>query len=203
MNKHEKWEAEWWGDCTNTLGEELKQIEYAKRMGLHVIADSKSPFNITIPTPPYYYDKGPRILDIGGGPVSMLLRLQGPFKGTVVDPQDVPDWVKARYASKGIRYVQSRAEDLAEDTKPYDEIWIYNCLQHTVDPQRILRWAVGHSKLIRIFEWIDHPISIGHPHTLTKQMLNDELKGIGRIEENDMPNLFGHRYFGIFNGAIK
>lgn len=195
MNKHEKWEAEWWGDCTNTLGEELKQIQYAQRMGLNVFSDSKSPFNIKLP------GENLRILDIGGGPVSMLLKSTSPVDGFVVDPQPIPEWTKKRYKEKGIEYLQMRAEELKDMTAPFDEVWIYNCLQHTVDPQKILRWAITHTKLLRIFEWLDTPPSIGHPHTLNKDMLNDALGGIGRVEESNTNALVGRMYYGIFKGT--
>ena len=51
-----KWESTWWGDCTDTVNEEIKQRTYAKKIGLSEDFSDKT------------------ILDIGGGPVSLLLK---------------------------------------------------------------------------------------------------------------------------------
>jgi hypothetical protein len=59
---------------------------------------------------------GKKIADIGGGPVSMLLKSAGLGAGSVVvDPLGYPDWVLSRYAAKGIQYVQMRGEDWQEE----------------------------------------------------------------------------------------
>src|ERR1035441_8915336 len=64
----QKHEVNWWGNCVNTFGEETKQLVYARLMGLQIWDDGNSPFNIMT---------GARtVLDIGGGPVSMLLKFR-------------------------------------------------------------------------------------------------------------------------------
>ena len=55
-------EKNFWNNCTNTFNEEVKQYSYATHMGLTV-----SKYNIII--------EPKRILDIGGGPCSMLLKV--------------------------------------------------------------------------------------------------------------------------------
>jgi len=30
--KAQRWEKDWWGNCTNTFGEETKQLLYANRI---------------------------------------------------------------------------------------------------------------------------------------------------------------------------
>jgi len=64
-NNHQDFEADWWGSCANTYGEESKQIVYARLMNL-------SPQNLDGHWPVYDIDGG-SVLDIGGGPSSMLL----------------------------------------------------------------------------------------------------------------------------------
>lgn len=190
-----EWERNWWGDCLNTFAEEAKQITYAHRMGLQMHVDK------------YFYEKWPsynlegkNILDIGGGPASMLLKTvnRGP-SCTVVDPCGYPAWTMNRYAAAGIRYIQQPGEERIYG--PYfDECWIYNCLQHTMDPEKIIQNARASASVIRIFEWIDRLPCVGHPQTLTASALDRWLSGTGTTENMDGAenNCCGPAYYGVF-----
>ena len=52
----QEWEKNWWGNCTNTYGEEQKQLLYASRMGLSTFHDGRSPYNLSV---------SGKVLDIG------------------------------------------------------------------------------------------------------------------------------------------
>jgi len=80
-------ESEYWGDCCNTYDEDQKHYVYAQYMGLDRQGYS---FNV----------HGKSIIDIGGGPTSMLLKTTNLKKGLVVDPLLYPEWTYARYAAK-------------------------------------------------------------------------------------------------------
>jgi hypothetical protein len=188
--ENQEFEKDWWGDCLNTFGEEAKQISYAHRMEL-------------VNTPalgkwPVYDLEGKSIIDIGGGPVSMLLKATNLREGTVVEPCDYPSWVSERYAAAGIEYAVEEAETFIPSID-YDECWIYNVLQHVVDPALIIEKARCYSDKIRIFEWIDTPATIGHPHTLTFDDLNKWLGGIGTVENINENGAYGKCYYGVFN----
>ncbi len=188
-NKDNKWEKDWWGNCQNTFGEEMKQMLYANRMGLKTFHDGKSPYNFTVDG---------RILDIGGGPCSILLKCPN-AKGKVADPCDYPKWVKDRYKLAKIEYEKTKGEDLSE--KRYDEVWIYNVLQHTENPEKIIKNVLKIGKIIRLFEWINTGTSEGHPHELTEKLLNKWLNGKGKVEQLKGQNTcFGKCYYGIFKG---
>jgi hypothetical protein len=58
----------------------------------------------------------------------------------------------------------------------------------------------SYSKIIRIFEWIDEPISIGHPQLLTEEKLNKWLGGVGKVERLDESGCHGMAYYGVFLG---
>lgn len=193
-HKDNKWESDWWGNCANTYWEETKQIVYASKMGL--IAQS-------------FYGKYPifdmqnkTVLDIGGGPVSMLLKTQKLQKGVVVDPCKYPEWVAKRYELANIDYIVAPAEDIGLRLKlpVFDEVWIYNVLQHTINPELIIKNALQVAKIIRIFEWVDTEVTIGHPHVLTEAKLNGWLGGEGRVEELDESGCRGKAYYGVFIG---
>jgi len=186
----QEWERDWHGSCANTLNEELKQLGYAEKMGLTLQRSSKSPYNINL--------NGATVLDIGGGPVSLLLKsVNHGSRVKVADPCNYPAWVLARYAECGIEYAQVRGEDLTDTG--FDEVWIYNCLQHTEDFRKVVANARRAAKLIRIFEWIDTPITAGHNHTLRAAELDKLLNGEGKVEVfNGQRGLGGPAYYGIF-----
>lgn len=188
--KAQEFEKGWWGNCTNTFGEETKQLLYANRMGLKTFHNGKSPFNFDM--------KGKSVLDIGGGPCSLLLKCVNTGKTEVVDPCKYPEWVKIRYELAGISFNNIKGEDI-NYKYGFDEAWIYNCLQHVGSPEKIIKNAKKISKVIRIFEWIDLPVCEGHPHELTEKKLDKWLGGIGKVEQLTGQNTCkGKCYFGVF-----
>lgn len=185
-------EANWWGNCINTFWEETKQLVYAKKMGLsYEMVEGKYPV-IDL--------KGKSILDIGGGPVSMLLKCINIKRGDVIDPCNYPKWIDERYNEAKIGYIRAKGEDANLYDSIFDEVWIYNVLQHVDDPKLIIENAKKVSKIIRIFEWIDNGVSPGHPHDLKEQKLNKWLNGIGKVEMLNENGCHGKAYYGIFLG---
>jgi len=85
-----------------------------------------------------------------------------------------------RYKACGISLERIKGEDIT--FKGFDEVWIYNCLQHTEDYRKVLLNARRAGNLIRIFEWVNHPITAGHNHILREKDLNDILGGEGKVE---------------------
>lgn len=190
--KAQKWEREWHGSCVNSLGEELKQLTYAEYMGLKRTPNPKTAYSFDL--------QGKSIVDIGSGPYSLLLKCVN-FQGIAVDPlmASFPGWVKGRYIEHGVFPITAQGEkiDLIGDT---DEVWIYNVLEHTYDPEKIIKNAKKISKIIRIFEWLDTPPSIGHPQTLRREKLDLWLGGEGKVEEIRRGGAVGRAYYGIFKG---
>lgn len=189
-NEDSIWEKVWWGNCSNTYGEEEKQLVYAEKMGIKTYHNGNSPYNFAV---------SGKILDIGGGPVSMLLKCPN-AQGTVYDPCDYPDWIADRYHVAGIFYDKRRGEDINQTG--FDEVWFYNVLQHTEDPEKICKNALKAGKLVRVFEWIENGISKGHPHNLTEKGLNEWLEGVGKVEKLNTPTCKGLAYYGIFKGVL-
>ena len=161
--KYDK-EASYWGDCYSEVafGETCKQRMYMPAMGLPEFPDMQ----------------GKSVIDIGGGPVSMLLRCKN-VRGRVIDPIDWPEYVRDRYMMYGIDFDRAGGEEdwpFACMVDPVDEIWIYNCLQHVNDPIKILDHAKKYSKKIRIFEWLYTAPDLCHPHSLTPELLLNGLR---------------------------
>lgn len=187
----QEFERAWWGDCLNTFGEEAKQLVYAPKMGL-------------VNTPllgkwPVYDLAGRSVLDIGGGPVSMLLKCVNRGRCRVIDPCYYPAWIGDRYFYANIAYERRNGEDFTQREKwLYDEAWIYNVLQHVEDPRKVIANAKYHARVIRIFEWLETPPSEGHPHTLHAHELNEWLGGVGEYGFVDEQGATGLAYWGVF-----
>lgn len=194
----QEFEANWHNTIgTNTYFEEMKQLVYANRMGIEIYKTPETPYNIK------NYGS---IVDIGGGEVSLLLKVQNPKGCIVVDPLNYPLWALERYKSKGIDFKRMRGEDFvfAPDVQTiFDEAWIYNCCQHTDNPKKIIKNAKKVAKIIRIFEWLDTPVSPGHIHTLAAENLDKWLGGTGRVEQIHEQGCMGKCYYGIFMGDNK
>ncbi len=172
----QSFEAEWWGDCANTYGEESKQIAYARVMGL-----DPGTWQGGDHWPIWDFTGLERIVDVGGGPSSMLLKAKLPkgagIGAVVVDPCPYPDWVRARYTAHGIGTWIMPAEDYlpgcADDQ--FDLILCYNVLQHTLDPELICKEMARVATEVRLFEWVDLPAHPGHPHELHADLISEWL----------------------------
>ena len=141
--------SRFWGDCTNTFGEELKQLYYLSLMGF-----------IRRPTwrTQYEFDgEGKSYVDIGGGPCSVLLKFSN-RTGMIVDPGEYPVWVYDRYQAAGLKWSPASGESIEPGKgPPFDVALIYNCLQHCEDPAKVVANARTASKQLVMFEWIDTP----------------------------------------------
>lgn len=184
-------EAGWWGDCANSFHEEQKQIIYAPRMGL-------------LPSwggahPPTFNIGGRSVIDIGGGPVSVLLKCINKGRAVVADPGNYPPWVLARYEACGIEYWRMEGESPSLSGYSFDEAWIYNVLQHTIDPEKVISNAQGVAKTLRVFDWLDIDPYPGHPHRLEKEQLDEWLGAPGFTAHVNQDGAVGHAYYGVFS----
>jgi|688.fasta_scaffold15108_8 hypothetical protein len=187
----QKWEKEWHGNCVNSYNEETKQYIYARLMGLDVYKTN-------------YFGQmgwdfgGKHILDVGCGPYSILMKSNAGLK-VGIDPCPYPDWVMMRYESANVSIRQEPAESFSSD-HIFDEALIYNCLQHTIDPQKIIENVLSCSRIVRIFEWVDQGVSDGHIHDLHASNLDRWLGGHGKTDYISVGPCVGQAYWGIFKG---
>jgi hypothetical protein len=154
---HMALEMDFWAGCRNTFGEETKQLLYLRKMGFSLAPTWRSQFA---------FDAGGKtMIDFGGGPVSVLLKFDNlGQQSAVVDPAPWPDWVRLRYEASNIALISMQAEDCG--IRGYDIALVYNVLQHSVDPEKIVRNAVASAHRLYLFEWVDLPAHPGHPHEL-------------------------------------
>lgn len=188
-DEDQEWEREWWGNCVNTMDEELKQVTYARCMEMYP--------QVGMWRWPVFDLGGKKILDIGGGPTSLLLKCVNRAQGCVVaDPCDYPEWVTHRYAAAEVTQIKIAGEDI--DMTGFDEVWIYNVLQHVDDPKKIVENAKKAAPVVRIFEWVDIPPHKGHPHELKALLLNEWLGGFGTVEQLSEGGCQGKAFYGVF-----
>lgn len=155
------WERDWWGlTWTPRWDEEIRKQEgdYFRLMGMPPVGLDG------------YRDFGSRsVLDVGCGPVSLLQRSKhGPSRG--IDPLAVSDETRKRYQDCGVEFLNIKAEDMPLD-REFDEVWMYNCLLHTEDPDAIMAGIAVVGKSVRIFEWIDIDQKYeGHPQIIHEDL---------------------------------
>lgn len=163
---HEEAQAEelaFWQTPGAELGEQLKQLTYAKYLKLDFIHDGSSPYVIN--------KAGLNIMDVGGGPVSLLLKTVADFK-VVVDPCQFDEWVGLRYHSNSVNTWTRSGETLNRVSKKnfYNEVWMYNVLQHTTDPKQIfenIHKVLKKGGTFRFLDWVDTPTNTAHPISLS------------------------------------
>lgn len=176
------------------MGEQLKQLTYAKYLQLDFTHDGNSPYVIN--------KEGLDILDVGGGPVSLLLKTKADNK-VVIDPCEFDRWVLDRYIANNIRYNKNDAESM-KYTGKFDEVWLYNVLQHTEDPAKIfdnVYKALKKGGTFRFLDWVDTQVNVAHPTTLTAEQINQWVEKYEQplikvnINEN---NATGTIVYGVF-----
>lgn len=187
----QEWEAEWHGNCVNSYNEETKQYIYSRFLGLDVYKVNTYG--------QVGWDFGDiSVIDIGCGPYSLLMKSDAKLK-IGVEPCDYPEWVKMRYAAANVTFIQQPAEEFVYEGVA-DEVLIYNCLQHVINPEKIIQNVLSYSKIVRIFEWVNNGVSDGHLHDLIPSELNRWLGGVGKSEFIDIGPCVGEAYWGIFKG---
>jgi hypothetical protein len=185
-------ELAFWKGCQNTYGEETKQLVYARYMQLHAM-------DLGGPGPEVDLG-GYSVIDIGGGPCSLLLKCRNTAMAVVVDPCGYPNWVAERYSLAEIEYVVEEGEAFLPKIRPnsVDEIWIYNVLQHVSDPELVVRESRRCAKRIRLFEWLDLPPHPGHPHQLSSDELGLWLGTVGSSGLLNEGGAVGRAFWGVF-----
>jgi len=142
------------------------------------------------------------VLDIGCGPFSLLQRFRAQ-RAVAVDPLHYGEHEQL-YADANIERVIGCGEDLDVQTLgEFDEVWIYNVLQHVKDPSRILCNAAKLGKRVRLFEWVNIPAYTGHLHVLTPFLLKAPFQNwVTRHEAHGFLNhsdLNGDYFLGVFD----
>lgn len=189
MRPEQELERSWWGDCGNTFHEEQKQLVYAARMGL--VAEWGGAH------PPEFDLAGRSVVDVGGGPCSLLLKTRSAGRRLVIDPCRYPFWVYERYQQCGIEVLTEPGETWDSD-ETFSEGWVYNVMQHVEDPEEFIHAVCANVRVVRLFEWVNIPAYDGHPHELLAADFEDWLGPGGTVEDINQDGAVGTAFYGVF-----
>lgn len=120
--------------------------------------------------------KGKRIIEIGCADFPALHFCKN-YVGIVIEPMSSPILRKLIIQDK-LLLLPLPAEDALF---PYaNEVWLFNVLQHVIDPSIIIKKAKEYASIVRFFEPINCPKDKCHLHTFTldyfRQMFGDCVK---------------------------
>jgi hypothetical protein len=121
----------------------------------------------------------PRVVaEFGCGPQGMVLETPLAAPGSLaIDPLTFLPEDEARYEKAGM--VRLRHAGELPVGHPFEESWVCNVLQHTVNPDAVLAQAVTATRAVRLFEWVDVPTDELHLHVLTEGRLTGPLAQAG------------------------
>ena len=104
------------------------------------------------------------ILEIGPARIAALMYCNNYRPSFIVEPTRYED-TEHLYKDSPITFIREIYEDCESPT--VDEIWLFNVLQHIVDPDLFIEKCTKNAKVIKFFEPINTPIEIHHPHSFT------------------------------------
>tara|TARA_R110000744_G_scaffold149162_6_gene262280 strand:- start:187 stop:783 length:597 start_codon:yes stop_codon:yes gene_type:complete len=146
--------------------------------------------------------KDKTIVEVGGARWPALFCCKSNFKKAYGIEPLLDRWskeIKQGYLDNNIIPIKTPYEliDLGE----VDETWFFNVLQHAICPEEMLLKAKKTSKVIRVFEPINTPTNVPHPHSLTQETFTKVLGDFGHIYNGGSePNSFSTDcYYGVWN----
>jgi glycosyltransferase involved in cell wall biosynthesis len=196
----QQFEKSWWlKNPDRWAGEKTKQEFYAEKMRFPICEDPV----LRDLGAQYDFGADARILDVGCGPFSLMLRSHL-GTGVAVDPIDYGPELELAYLKRGLQRVIGPAEKLDYHDEPFDEGWCYNCLQHVMDPSVILKKLTDNCRRVRIYEWLNIPAHEGHPHELRVELFRtafpDEFwrEEVWEVGDTYTPLLYGQYLAAVF-----
>lgn len=108
--------------------------------------------------------KGKKIIEIGPANFPALTFCYNHDESYVIEPMN-NSYVDVCISGRNIFFYKMPAEEV--EFPDVDEIWLLNVLQHTMDPELILKKCMESAKVIRFFEPINCGTSPTHLHNFT------------------------------------
>jgi hypothetical protein len=105
------------------------------------------------------------IVEIGPADFPALAYVQHAKGSMIIEP--MPSEHLKRF---GIPINTGMAEDVEYEA---DEVWLFNVLQHVIDPHKIVERAKKQASVVRFFEPIDYGCDECHPWNLTEAMFRE------------------------------
>jgi hypothetical protein len=119
---------------------------------------------------------GKAILEIGPADFPALAYCSN-YKGTIIEPM-VSGLLDETCARLGISIVARPFEEFHLGGIA-DETWVFNCVQHVIDPEVFIAKCKQSASVVRFFEPIDCGTCDYHPHTFA---MDDFIRWFGKAE---------------------
>jgi hypothetical protein len=106
------------------------------------------------------------VIEVGPADFPALNECKGEGKLTIVEPMP-SEHLEKICREKGITLITTPFEDIEiwEIPEGTIEVWLFNVMQHIIDPDKFIERAKAIADRIRFFEPIDQAITEYHPHT--------------------------------------
>ena len=108
---------------------------------------------------------GKTVLEIGPADFPALAYCQN-YQGIVIEPMQ-SDCLSLICETRDIQIINSPVEEA--DLPSADSCWIFNVLQHVIDPELLIAKCKEVSQVIRFFEPVDYGTCEYHPHTFSQR----------------------------------
>jgi methyl coenzyme M reductase gamma subunit len=118
--------------------------------------------------------KGKSIMEIGCADypaISYCNKSTYPF-AVIVEPMPSPYLHKIIDGNEKVLLIPFTVED--SELKSVDETWVFNVLQHVINPEKFIEKIKKVSKVIRFFEPINTGLNECHPHTFTLEYFKEQ-----------------------------
>lgn len=109
---------------------------------------------------------GLHVIEVGPADFPALSQVTGEGKAIIVEPMPSEN-LERICKERGIVLINAPFEEIEEWEIPEGtiEVWLFNVMQHIIDPDKFIEKAKSIADRIRFFEPIDQPITDYHPHT--------------------------------------
>ena len=130
--------------------------------------------------------KDQTIVEVAAGSVPALMMVEGAKRRVAIEPLMACDkWKKQKETclATGVEIVAEAYEYVDIDTNVgVDETWLFNALEHVIDPVEQMKKAMETSQRVRLFEATNSlPPSIAHPHSITKDLIESVMGEFGQV----------------------
>jgi hypothetical protein len=107
--------------------------------------------------------KGKRIIEVGPANVPALVFCENYGRSLIIEPMP-SERLDRITQSMNVDIIKQPAENVK--VSGYDQVWIFNLLQHVIDPEKLVENLKTMAEKIYFFEPINTKISVNHPHSL-------------------------------------
>lgn len=130
--------------------------------------------------------KDKTIVEVAAGSVPAVMMVEGAKRRVAVEPLMATElWKPQREACEatGVEIVADAYEYVDIDASVgVDETWLFNAIEHVIDPVEQMKKAMETSQVVRVFEATNGlPPSTAHPHTITKELITSVMGDFGEV----------------------